>query len=148
MVWGLVPGGTLSVLRDWVPRLAGHGEVTVVSLGPNRASLGVPTVALGGRWSHPFRFPQVLGYVARMALAAARQPRDGATTVLIPQDALATGAAAVIAAMAGRGRVAVMEHGSAEAVETDRFWRERGSEERRVGKECWITCRSRWSPYH
>ena len=22
------------------------------------------------------------------------------------------------------------------------------SEERRVGKECWITCRSRWSPYH
>ena len=23
-----------------------------------------------------------------------------------------------------------------------------GSEERRVGKECWITCRSRWSPYH
>ena len=24
-------------------------------------------------------------------------------------------------------------------------WR---SEERRVGKECWITCRSRWSPYH
>ena len=26
-------------------------------------------------------------------------------------------------------------------------WRAR-SEERRVGKECWITCRSRWSPYH
>ena len=22
------------------------------------------------------------------------------------------------------------------------------TEERRVGKECWITCRSRWSPYH
>ena len=27
-------------------------------------------------------------------------------------------------------------------IDTDR------SEERRVGKECWITCRSRWSPYH
>ena len=25
------------------------------------------------------------------------------------------------------------------------FWR---SEERRVGKECRIGCRSRWSPYH
>jgi glycosyltransferase involved in cell wall biosynthesis len=124
MVWGLVPGGTLSVLRDWVPRLAGHGEVTIVSLGPNRASLDVPTVALGRRWSHPFRFPQVLAYVARMAVAAARQTRGGASTVLLPQDALATGAAAVIAAMGGR-RVAVMEHGSAEAVETDRFWRER-----------------------
>ena len=24
----------------------------------------------------------------------------------------------------------------------------KGSEERRVGKECAITCRSRWSPYH
>src|SRR3546814_8076478 len=26
--------------------------------------------------------------------------------------------------------------------------RERRSEERRVGKECVSTCRSRWSPYH
>ena len=26
--------------------------------------------------------------------------------------------------------------------------REPGSEERRVGKECAIVCRSRWSPYH
>jgi len=127
MVWGLVPGGTLSVLRDWIPRLAGHGEVTVVSLGPNRASLGVPTVALGGRWSHPFRFPQALGYVARMAVAAARAARGGGSTVLIPQDALATGAAAVIAALAVGARVAVMEHGSAEAVETDRFWHERSA---------------------
>ena len=25
---------------------------------------------------------------------------------------------------------------------------EQGSEERRVGKECRLTCRSRWSPYH
>ena len=30
------------------------------------------------------------------------------------------------------------------------YWRSRGtrSEERRVGKECVSTCRSRWSPYH
>src|SRR3546814_14259842 len=27
-------------------------------------------------------------------------------------------------------------------------WRRRRSEERRVGKECVSTCRSRWSPYH
>ena len=26
--------------------------------------------------------------------------------------------------------------------------RKRRSEERRVGKECTMTCRSRWSPYH
>src|SRR3546814_13396771 len=28
------------------------------------------------------------------------------------------------------------------------FWRFSRSEERRVGKECVSTCRSRWSPYH
>ena len=27
-------------------------------------------------------------------------------------------------------------------------WSARRSEERRVGKECTATCRSRWSPYH
>ena len=27
-------------------------------------------------------------------------------------------------------------------------WAHVGSEERRVGKECLDTCRSRWSPYH
>src|SRR3546814_13571291 len=32
-----------------------------------------------------------------------------------------------------------------DAVEIDRIER---SEERRVGKECVSTCRSRWSPYH
>src|SRR3546814_12543473 len=30
----------------------------------------------------------------------------------------------------------------------DRALGERRSEERRVGKECVSTCRSRWSPYH
>jgi glycosyltransferase involved in cell wall biosynthesis len=126
MVWGVVPGGTLSVLRDWVPRLAEHGEVSIVSLGPNRASLGVPTAALGTRWSHPFRFPHVIGYVARMALAAMRQASRG-RAVLVPQDALATGAAAVIAGLVTGARVVVMEHGSAAAIETDHFWRERSS---------------------
>src|SRR3546814_19118420 len=38
--------------------------------------------------------------------------------------------------------------------ETDRYWNAivghggQRSEERRVGKECVSTCRSRWSPYH
>src|SRR3546814_12430890 len=27
-------------------------------------------------------------------------------------------------------------------------WQDKRSEERRVGKECVSTCRSRWSPYH
>jgi glycosyltransferase involved in cell wall biosynthesis len=127
MVWGLVPGGTLSVLRDWVPRLGQRGEVTIISLGPNRASLGVPTVTLGGRRSHPFRFPNALGYVARMTVAAIRSARGGGPIVLVPQDALATGAAAVLAALVTGARVAVMEHGSAAAVDTERFWSERSA---------------------
>lgn len=124
MVWGLAPGGTLSVLRDWVPRLATRGKVSILTLGPNAASLGVPTVELGARWSHPFRFPNVVGYVTRMALGA-RWASGGPRTVLVPQDALATGTAAVIASFATGARVVVMEHGSAAAVETDRFWHER-----------------------
>src|SRR3546814_2037023 len=31
---------------------------------------------------------------------------------------------------------------------SDGPYRQRRSEERRVGKECVSTCRSRWSPYH
>src|SRR3546814_11889527 len=30
----------------------------------------------------------------------------------------------------------------------DHFWHDERSEERRVGKECVSTCRSRWSPSH
>ena len=31
---------------------------------------------------------------------------------------------------------------------TSDVWLEVRSEERRVGKECIVKCRSRWSPYH
>src|SRR3546814_15295626 len=37
-------------------------------------------------------------------------------------------------------------HLAARAAEED--WQVARSEERRVGKECVSTCRSRWSPYH
>ena len=35
-----------------------------------------------------------------------------------------------------------------EAFATERVRGETRSEERRVGKECFVPCRSRWSPYH
>src|SRR3546814_17193464 len=38
-------------------------------------------------------------------------------------------------------------HGIAEKP-AERFCRQARSEERRVGKECVSTCRSRWSPFH
>ena len=38
--------------------------------------------------------------------------------------------------------------GGAPGVHSARYAGEPRSEERRVGKECHLTCRSRWSPYH
>ena len=52
--------------------------------------------------------------------------------------------------LADEGRAALVRDEPAVAADTLRealaLWR--GSEERRVGKECVTTCRSRWSPYH
>src|SRR3546814_6804516 len=41
-----------------------------------------------------------------------------------------------------------VDHRSVWAIERDPLALEGRSEERRVGKECVSTCRSRWSPYH
>src|SRR3546814_8350124 len=39
-------------------------------------------------------------------------------------------------------------HAAVEMIEEHLLGQRRRSEERRVGKECVSTCRSRWSPYH
>src|SRR3546814_12450879 len=48
---------------------------------------------------------------------------------------------------AGGGKVQAVRHGALRRSGRARARRDR-SEERRVGKECVSTCRSRWSPYH
>ena len=48
---------------------------------------------------------------------------------------------AQVALHAVEQRLAVLEVSGVSAAQT-------GSEERRVGKECGLLCRSRWSPYH
>src|SRR3546814_14505246 len=45
-------------------------------------------------------------------------------------------------------RLATDDNSSARLDREIEALRERRSEERRVGKECVSTCRSRWSPYH
>src|SRR3546814_11880300 len=59
------------------------------------------------------------------------------TTVYVTHDQ--------IEAMTLADRVVVMNNGHIEQVGTPNDLR---SEERRVGKECVSTCRSRWSPYY
>ena len=69
-------------------------------------------------------------------------PVINATGAIIPEQwGRAPLAEEAIAAMA------VIARGYA-AVDLDPAVAGMRSEERRVGKECWITCRSRWSPYH
>src|SRR3546814_14251327 len=59
------------------------------------------------------------------------------------------GAQRVEAAGAGEALAAILADDLGEAQPADAARPERRrSEERRVGKECVSTCRSRWSPYH
>src|SRR3546814_3890167 len=61
----------------------------------------------------------------------------------------AAGDAADGAALHGGGAdLGVAQHAEQLAEALDLLFHPRRSEERRVGKECVSTCRSRWSPYH
>ena len=63
---------------------------------------------------------------------------------IVPKDSIAANAlAAVVAIMTFLA--AVTSGGVAMVIGSANEWQ---SEERRVGKECTMTCRSRWSPYH
>src|SRR3546814_3681245 len=71
---------------------------------------------------------------------------DHHLSVLVRADSLESlddVTASCTAALADAGAVAVREDVNLEPA----FWGQR-SEERRVGKECVSTCRSRWSPSH
>lgn len=132
--WTAAPGGTLSVLRRLIPELARHGAVRAVLHGPLHASLGVPTRIAGGRGSHPMRFPGIWLYLARMTIAAIRAVRHDRFAVLLPQDSLATGAAAVLAGRLTGAPVMLVEHGNATALRGDAFWRELRARPGRLGR--------------
>src|SRR3546814_14806839 len=51
-------------------------------------------------------------------------------------------------AAAGVGKLTVIDHDAVDLSNLQRQVLFARSEERRVGKECVSTCRSRWSPYH
>lgn len=125
VVTALAPGGTLSVMRQFWPRLERTGRVEVISHAPVRIAVPYPVTVTGGRFGGPMRFPAIWIYAIRTfraALGAARRPGP---TVLLPQDSLATGAAVGLAGWLTGTPVLLMEHGTAVAVASDYFWRER-----------------------
>lgn len=125
VVTALAPGGTLSVMRAFWARLERSGRVEVISHGPLRASIPYPVTVTGGRFGGPLRFPAIWIYAFRTFRAALRAARRPGPTILLPQDSLATGAAVGLAGWLSGTPVLLMEHGTAVAVASDYFWRER-----------------------
>lgn len=125
VVTALAPGGTLSVMRQFWSRLERSGRVELISHGPLRVSVPHPVDVTGGRFGGPLRFPAVWIYAFRTFRAALRAARRPGPAVLLPQDSLATGAAVGLAGWLTGTPVLLMEHGTAVAILSDYFWRER-----------------------
>src|SRR3546814_11585213 len=88
--------------------------------------------------------PEYIEMVTRWVKAASRMPvivklTPNITDIRYPARAAHQGGADAVSL--------INTVSSITAVDLDSFSPER-SEERRVGKECVSTCRSRWSPYH
>jgi glycosyltransferase involved in cell wall biosynthesis len=126
----LARGGTLSVMEAAWAHLRDH-RIVVVTQEHSTASVPHETVLLRRAFGDPLRFPGAWVYlwrVARAAAAIARATRG--EVILVPQDALASGAGAVLAGRRTRTPVVVMDHGSAIVFRTAFFWRERVSRSR------------------
>jgi glycosyltransferase involved in cell wall biosynthesis len=121
----LARGGTLSVMEAAWTHLRDH-RIVVVTQEHSTASVPHETVLIPRAFGDPLRFPGAWVYTWRVARAAARIVRAATgDVVLVPQDALATGAGAVLAGRRTRTPVVVMDHGSAIVFRTEFFWRER-----------------------
>jgi glycosyltransferase involved in cell wall biosynthesis len=125
VVTALARGGTLSVMREFWARLAKGGRIEVISHGPDSVAIDEPVTTTAGRFGGPMRFPAIWIYAWKTFRAALRAARSEGRTVLLPQDSLATGAAVVLAGRLAGAPVLLMEHGTAIAVASDYFWRER-----------------------
>jgi glycosyltransferase involved in cell wall biosynthesis len=125
MVPRLARGGMLSVMLAAWAHLA-HHRIVVVTQEHSTERVPHETVLLPRAFGDPLRFPGAWIYAWRAARAAAGIARATAgAVILVPQDALATGAGAVLAGRRTRTPVVVMDHGSAIVYRTAFFWRER-----------------------
>ena len=125
VVTALARGGTLSVMREFWSRLEPRGRVEVISHGPDSVTIEHPVTRTAGRFGGPMRFPAIWIYAVRTLIATLRAARHPGAALLLPQDSVATGAAVALAGRLTRTPVLLMEHGSAIALASDFFWRER-----------------------
>ena len=126
----LARGGMLSVMQAAWQQLPGC-RIVVVTQEHSTASVDHETVKLRRSFGDPLRFPGAWVYAWRVARAAAGIARAApGDVILVPQDALASGAGAVLAGRRTRTPVVVMDHGSAIVYRTSFFWRERVSRSR------------------
>jgi glycosyltransferase involved in cell wall biosynthesis len=126
----LARGGMLSVMQATWQHLSGS-RIVVVTQEHSTASVEHETVLVRRAFGDPLRFPGAWIYAWRVARAAAAIARAaGGEVILVPQDALASGAGAVLAGRRMRTPVVVMDHGSAIVYRTAFFWRERLSRSR------------------
>ena len=126
----LARGGMLSVMQSAWEHLPDH-RIMVVAQEHSTASVDHETVLLPRALGDPLRFPGAWVYAWRVARAAAGIARaTPGDVIFVPQDALASGAGAVLAGRRTRTPVVVMDHGSAIVYRTAFFWRERLSRSR------------------
>src|SRR3546814_6139131 len=125
-------------------RYCGSG-ITAVNLAAAQIMSGMEDLVIGGG-------TEMMSYTASSAAAAPRDPKDGPP--LMDSGNLSLRAkhpqshqgicADAIATMEGITRQALADLALVSQQRADHAIRR--SEERRVGKECVSTCRSRWSP--
>ena len=126
----LARGGMLSVMQAAWQHLPGC-RIVVVTQEHSTAMVEHETVLLPRAFGDPLRFPGAWVYAWRVARAAAGiASATPGEVILVPQDALASGAGAVLAGRRTRTPVVVMDHGSAIVYRTEFFWRERLSRSR------------------
>ena len=126
----LARGGMLSVMQAAWAQLHGS-RIVVVTQEHSTTSVEHETVLLPRTFGDPLRFPGAWIYAWRVARAAAGIARAASgEVILVPQDALGSGAGAVLAGRRTRTPVVVMDHGSAIVYRTPFFWRERLSRSR------------------
>jgi glycosyltransferase involved in cell wall biosynthesis len=126
----LARGGTLSVMEAAWALLPNH-RIVVLTQEHSTASVPHKTVLLPRHFGDPLRFPGTWVYAWRVARAAAGIVRaTPGEVILVPQDALATGAGAAMASRRTGAPVVLMDHGSAIVYRTAFFWRKRVSRTR------------------